>query len=260
MAQEYSAVIAAAGPAGRYGGIGQLKDKVGGKSVLCHSIDRFDEDDNCREIILVLSPEAREWVAGDPLTFASGKLAKVDGAGSRAASVAAGVRQASSELVVVQDGNRPNFSAGLLSAVLAVVKQDCGAAPGLPLGSGAAAFTPLDPAEAGKATEDFFGGARAEARIGNLAAFTAPGEFYAMQTPQAYHRDSYLAAVDRAGDALDGYLDDTALYLAAGYGVAVVAGHPGNIRVNTADDFNVLLKLMGGGQKKRKDKYGGLGW
>jgi len=74
MASSLSAVIAAAGAGRRYGGLGQLQDKVGGKSVLSHSLDVFEADEDCSEIILVVSAEVRAWIAGDPLTFASGKL------------------------------------------------------------------------------------------------------------------------------------------------------------------------------------------
>jgi len=264
MPVEYSAVITAAGAGSRYGGIKQLADKVGGKSVLCHSIDRFDLDEECLEIILVVSPAVREWIAGDPLTFASPKMKVVDGGATRAESVATGVRTATGSIVVIQDGNRPNTSEALLEKVKSAVQPERGSAPGLPLGSGAAYVTAIgdDSGTNGSQppADDLFGGGKSDSRVGDVTKHAPAGGLYALQTPQAYNRETFLKALDDAGDDLTGYLDDSAVYIAAGFKVAVVAGHPSNIRVTSADDYHLLLKVMGGGQKKRKDKYGGLGW
>jgi 2-C-methyl-D-erythritol 4-phosphate cytidylyltransferase len=258
-----SAIIAAAGSGSRFGGLEQLSEKVGGKSVLCHSIDVFEADDDCSEIIVVVSPAARQWIEGDPLTFARGKLEVVDGGDSRGESVANGVRAATGEVLAIHDGNRPNFDGGLLGILKASVRPGRGVAPALPAIDAAAYLTTIGETQTGNgesaAVGDVFGGDRADHRLGHLMEHVAGEELYLLQTPQLFYRDSYLKALAAVEDPAD-YDDDSALYIAGGFEVAVVAGRRGNIKVVAAEDLRLLLKLMGGGARKKKDKYGGLGW
>jgi len=264
MTNSLSAVIAAAGPASRFGGIEQLKTKVGGKSLLSHSIDRFEADDDCREVILVVSPEVREWIAGDPLTFASPKLKLVDGGESRAQSIAAGVRSASGELVALHDGNRPNFTDALLATLKSTVLPERGAAPGVAMHNAIVHLTTIgdtEPANGDRPpVEGLFGGKKADHRVGHVMEHVDQDGLYVLQTPQLYYRASFLHALDQVGAELESFNDDSALYLAAGYEVAVVPGWLGNIKAVTQTELSLLLKLMGGPSKKKKDKYGGLGW
>lgn len=264
MATSLSAVIAAAGAASRFGGLRQLQEKVGGKSVLSHSLDVFENDEDCSEIILVVSAEARAWIAGDPLTFASGKLKLIDGGDSRAESIAAGARAAQGELLALHDGNRPNFNEALLARLKATVLPERGAVPGLTLTDAAAHLTAIGDPESGNgsqpAVDELFGGKKTDHRLGHIMEHTDPAGLCLLQTPQLYHRQSFLKALDSLGDDLAAYADDSAVYLAGGFEVAVVPGLRGNLKVVTEADLRLLLKLMGGGTRKKKDRYGGLGW
>jgi 2-C-methyl-D-erythritol 4-phosphate cytidylyltransferase len=264
MATSISAVIAAAGPASRFGGIEQLRTKLGGKSLLSHSIDRFEADADCSEVVLVVSPAVREWIAGDPLTFASPKLKLVDGGETRAASIAAGVRQAAGEIVALHDGNRPNFTDNLLAALKATVLPERGAAPGVPMHNAIVHLTTIgdvEPANGDRpAVEDVFGGRKSDHRIGHVMEHIDDNGLYVLQTPQLFYRASFLAAIDKVGDDLTDFNDDSALYLAAGYEVAVVPGWLGNIKAVSQTELSLLTKLMGAPSRKKKDKYGGLGW
>jgi hypothetical protein len=73
-AAAYSAVLMAT--VERVGGMDGLllKEKLGGKSVLSHSLDRFDEDERCEAVVVLAAPAVWQWVTTDPLTFASAKL------------------------------------------------------------------------------------------------------------------------------------------------------------------------------------------
>lgn len=256
MPDGYSAIIAAGGANKRFGSLEKLKDKLGGKSVITHSLDAFDADPACGEVLLSVSREVREWIAGDPLTFASPKMKLLDGGPSRAESIALAARAAKSPVLVLQDASRPNFGEELLRRVLATVKPDCGAAPVRVLHDAVAQGAALDKS---RGQEESFLGPKADFRIGLLASHVPPSALYEVQTPQAYYRETYLKALTKAGAQLASYEDDSALYLAAGFQVALVSGRIGNIRIVTQDDLNFLHKLMGTTQKK-KDKYGGLGW
>jgi len=236
MPKTYSAVIAAAGSSSRFGA-NKLHEKVGGKAVLSHSLDVFDQDADCEEIIVVVSSKVREWIEGNPLVFSGPKLRLADGGDSRAESVAAGARSASAAYLAIHDAARPNFTEALVQKLLAAARPGQGCVPALPVADSIA-----------YATE------------GLLSSYPERSGLHAVQTPQVFERASYLQALDSAGPALAGYTDDASLYLAAGFSVATVPGLPGNIKLTTADDMQLLLKLMGGGERKSKDKYGGLGW
>lgn len=257
MADKYSAIIAAGGSGSRFGHGGPLKEKVGGKSVLSHSLDMFESAPECAEILICASRSVREWIAGDPLTFACEKFKLLDAQPTRAESVAAAARAAQSPLLVIQDGSRPNAGEELLKRVLASVTPDCGAAPARLLADAVIFGKAKDSAASG--AKDSFLGPKADYRIALLDTVAAAGTLYETQSPQAYFRESYLRAVDKAGVQLAGYADDAALYAAAGSAVALVAGRLGNLKVVTPEDLNLLHKLMDSTPKK-KDKYGGLGW
>ena len=264
MASSLSAVIAAAGQASRFGGLEQLKVKVGGKSLLCHSIDTFEADEDCVEVILAVGPEARAWIASSPLTFASPKLKLVDGGETRADSIAAGVRAAAGEIVALHDGNRPNFGAPLLAKLKATVLPERGAVPAVAMHNAVAYVTAIGDTESGNGdrppVDPLFGARKADHRIGHIMEHSDNAALYVLQTPMLFNRASFIKALDHAGDNLADYTDDSALYMAAGYEVAVVPGRLGNIKAVTDAELGLLLKLMGAGTKKKKDKYGGLGW
>jgi 2-C-methyl-D-erythritol 4-phosphate cytidylyltransferase len=259
-----SAVIAAAGSATRFGGIDQLKEKIGGKSVLSHALDIFEADEDCIEVIVAASPEVRSWIKGDPLTFASGKLKLMDGGATRAESVALAVRAAAGEIVAIHDGNRPNCGAGLLDKLKATVLPERGAVPGVPLTDACAYITSIGDGQPvngdGPAVDGIFGGKRSDHRLGHVMDHASGEGLHILQSPQLYYRMSFLQALDAVGVDLPGYDGDAELYIAGGFEVAAVPGAWGNIRIVSQADLRLLTKLMGGSKAKKKDRYGGLGW
>jgi len=260
--EQYSAIIAAAGEGRRFGKDEKLKEKLSGKSVLSQSLDRFDEDDACIQVIVAASQRVREWIAGDPLTFASGKLKVIAGGESRIESVQKALTEAQAPIVVIQDGSRPNWNNALLQRVLSAVKPEIGAVPGIALKDPPAYVTAIGETESSNgdtATDDFFG-ARADHRVGHVMEHPDPSGLYILQTPQAYYRESLEKALKAAKEDLADYADYSALYIGGGFEVAVVPGLLGNLKLVTSDDMAHLNRLMGGGARKKKDKYGGLGW
>ncbi|MCC7477123.1 2-C-methyl-D-erythritol 4-phosphate cytidylyltransferase [bacterium] len=267
MVVTYSAVLAAAGAGRRFGG-NKLREKVGGKAVLSHSLDLFDSDEDCQEIILVVSAELREWIEGNPLIFSSPKLKLVDGGTTRAESTAAGVRSASARIVAIHDAARPNVGEELLARLKAAVQPECGAVPGLPLSDTlayAAGPAPED-APAEPAADDWLAPKKKQS-LPQISGHPQRGGLYLIQTPQLFYRDSYLEALSRLSSdtgalSLDAgsFTDDSSLYHAAGYKVSIVEGRSANLKLTTAEDLKLLHKLMGTSEKKGKDRYGGLGW
>jgi 2-C-methyl-D-erythritol 4-phosphate cytidylyltransferase len=259
MADKYSAIIPAGGASTRFGSPDKLKEKVGGKSVISHSMDLFDADPDCEVMLIAASQYVREWISGDPLTFASPKMKLVEAGPSRAESVRNAALAAATPVLVIQDASRPNSGEELLGRVLATVQPKLGAAAARRVYDAVAGGAAKEQAGGKSSTVDSFLGPKADYRMAALGEHIASGALYELQTPQAYYRESYLAAVEHAGAKLASFEDDSALYRSAGFDVALVAGRLGNLRVVTADDLHLLYKLMGSPTKK-KDKYGGLGW
>jgi 2-C-methyl-D-erythritol 4-phosphate cytidylyltransferase len=262
MAISYSAIVAAGGSSSRFGA-NKLREKLGGKSVISHSLDLFDNDDDCEEIILAAGPDTRAWIDGNPLLFASPKLKVVPGGASRAESVANAVQQAEARYLAIHDAARPNVHEDLLARVKGAVQPGRGAVPGLALSDTLAYGEESGPAQA---SEDFFSSAKAPP-LARITGHPQRSGLYIIQTPQFFERESYLAALtpyadDTGGLSADfaGFTDDSSLYVAAGHTVVIVQGAPGNIKITTPAELSLLQKLMGGPEKKSKDRYGGLGW
>src|SRR5687768_14650962 len=188
----YSAIIAAGGSGTRYGG-NKLREKVGGKAVLSHSLDKFGDDEDCSEVILCAGPEVREWIEANPLVFSGSKLRVVDGGASRAESVRSGVEVATGATLAIHDGARPNFSADLLAALKRAVSPGVGAVPAIAV-SDTLAY--VDATGETKAETDFFGKAVTTKTAGSIRSYADRENIFAVQTPQFFDAATYKEALD----------------------------------------------------------------
>ena len=256
---EFSAVILAGGRAGRFGGTELYREKLGGKSLLSHSIDLCDSLDDCREVIVSVSREIRQWIEGDVLTFSSNRMKLVDAASDRQASALAAANAASAELIVILDGNRPYVNEELLQRVLREASAGTGCAPCLDCTDPPASRGEELSADSGET--DFFGAKKSDSYARRLLAGNLPAaDAILLQHPQAYNRADYIAKAGAAGDTAR-FSDDTEIYMAGGGDIMLVPGRHGNFRIVSHGDLQIMQKIMGGPSKKKKDgKYGGLGW
>lgn len=258
VAAEYSAIIyAVQDTPGAWGSY--LEEKMGGKAVLNHSIDTFDDDASCAEILIVPDAPTREWIGGNPLSFASPKQRVMPLGKTRAESVHHAVAEARKSVVVIHDALRPNFGAELLARLLAAAEKEEAVAAAWPdSGPQVELKAAAGGGEKLKQPEGFFG-PRAEQRLGHAGQRFAGGTLWTVQYPQAFRRESYLRAAEKAGKSLSRYTDDSEMVAAGGCQVALVRGRLENIRLSGQDELRLLQKLLGTPPKK-KDKYGGLGW
>lgn len=256
---EFSAVILAGGRASRFGSIDLYREKLGGKSLLCHCIDMCDAQENCREIIVSVSPELRSWIESDVLTFSSTKMQLTSALASRQASALAAARLATAERIAIFDGNRPYISEELLDRVLREAAPGTGSAPCLDCTDSPARRGAQISADSGAV--DFFGARKVGAYQRHLLDRHLDAESAVLlQAPQAYLRSDYIEKLEQLGD-LARFHDDSEAYLAGGGDIALVEGRHGNFRVVSRGDLGIIQKIMGGPAKKKKDgKYGGLGW
>jgi 2-C-methyl-D-erythritol 4-phosphate cytidylyltransferase len=257
MDTSYSAIIYAVEEISAAWG-GMLQEKLGGKAVLNHSLDIFEDDPHCAEMLVLADPRTREWISGNPLEFASAKMRVLSAADTRGLSLAQAAQAAQHKLLVLHDAQRPNFGAELLLRVLLTVKPGQGAVPATRAGHTLGLGVALAGAKQQAVDENLLG-PKADHRMAQYAGTCATVQTYSIQTPQAYLRAEYLHAVERAQDGVAQYTDDTELLHADGLSIALVRGRWENLRLDGADELRILQKLMGAGPKK-KEKYTGLGW
>jgi 2-C-methyl-D-erythritol 4-phosphate cytidylyltransferase len=254
--QAYTAVVDAR--LGRAPGVDGLllKEKLGGKSVLSHSLDRFDDDGRCSGIVVLAAEAVKEWIAGDPLTFASGKLRLVDDALGLAAAVAA----AQEPVTVLQEGWRPNWQPALLDSLLRQWQPGRGVLPvealAGPLVQGAAGGAA--PAAEAASVQDFFGGGAPQpaSPLQHVAEFIPTRHLGLLETPQVYATRELRGAL-AAHPAAPGAPEACH---AAGVPLLLVPARAHNIAIRDGDGLHLLRRLLGEPKKGGKDRYGGLGW
>lgn len=105
---DYSAIVVAAGTGERSGlGYNKVLSKLGDSTVIEQSVSKFIEDDDCKEIILVVKKEEQEDFEHilniDKVIYAYGGATRSD-------SVYSGLSMANSEYVMIHDGARPYLS------------------------------------------------------------------------------------------------------------------------------------------------------
>lgn len=104
----FSTIIVAAGSARRTGlGYNKIFYKIHGKTLLEYSLANFLEDDDFKEIIIVLSKEDLHEVRK---LFSDPKIKYVIGGSTRQKSVFNGLSLVNEEYVFIHDGARPNIS------------------------------------------------------------------------------------------------------------------------------------------------------
>ncbi|MCB1187895.1 2-C-methyl-D-erythritol 4-phosphate cytidylyltransferase [bacterium] len=256
---EFSAIVLAGGKASRFGGTDVYKEKLGGKSMLSHSIDLCEAHEHCREVLVSVSPAIRSWIECDVLTFSGSKMKLVDAQADRQSSALAAARLASSDLLVVLDGNRPYSGDELLERVLREAAEGTGCAPCLDCTDPPASRGDKVAGDGGDT--DFFGAKKTDSYARSMLRGNLPAaEAVLLQHPQAFLREDYISKAEAAGD-LARFSDDSEVFMAGGGDIVLVPGRSGNFRVVSHDDLRIMQKIMGGPSKKKQDgKYGGLGW
>ncbi|HEY2804903.1 MAG TPA: 2-C-methyl-D-erythritol 4-phosphate cytidylyltransferase [Gemmatimonadales bacterium] len=215
-------IIVAAGRGARIAGGGEPKQyrEIAGVRMLLRAIRPFAAHPRVGPIVVVLPADAAaqppSWLA--PLL--SDRLSVTAGGEERQQSVANGLARlpAAVKLVLVHDAARPFVDAGIIDRVLQVASLGAAAVPAVPL------------ADTIKETD-----------TAGLVVRTVPRErLVAVQTPQAFPRQMLETAHQRAGgDGKSPATDDATLCERLGHPVRVVAGNPRNIKITTAEDFEL---------------------
>lgn len=162
--------------------------------------------------------EARVLFGGRPdLVFAVGGETRQD-------SVASGLDEISSDLVVVHDGARPFASADLVRSVIQAVGDN----------DGAIAAMPSD--ETLKRVED-----------GSIVETVDRSHLWRAHTPQVFKTDVLRSAHEQARSERFIGTDDASLLERYGGAVSVVASPRSNIKLTYPEDFALAEAILRGG-------------
>jgi 2-C-methyl-D-erythritol 4-phosphate cytidylyltransferase/2-C-methyl-D-erythritol 2,4-cyclodiphosphate synthase len=202
------------------GGADKLSALVAGRSVLRWSIESLAAAPEIADIIVV-APAHREAELREADWLRRLGARVVSGGRRRQDSVAAGVRAARADIVLVHDAARPFVSPALVARVVAGAQRHGAVIPALPV------------VDALKRVAD--------GRISGTAERTG---LVRAQTPQAARRDLLLAAVEAHATGPEELPDEAELLARHGVDVHVVEGEAANIKVTHPEDLALARRMV----------------
>ncbi|HEY0003884.1 MAG TPA: 2-C-methyl-D-erythritol 4-phosphate cytidylyltransferase [Pyrinomonadaceae bacterium] len=223
------AIIAAAGQGKRMGGRRAKQFlELAGTPIIIHTLKRFEQCAAIQEIILVLPAQDAAGFLALAGRYHLRKLARVvPGGASRAESVWRGlqsVRAATAEIIAVHDGVRP-FVTGEEIAQTVRAAQKCGAA-----------------ILCAPATDTI-----KEVRDGLVQRTLPRKALRHALTPQCFRYELLMKAYKQAKDLSAETTDDSSLVERLNQPVAVVEGHPRNIKLTRPEDIALAETLLKSG-------------
>jgi 2-C-methyl-D-erythritol 4-phosphate cytidylyltransferase len=213
------AIIVAAGSGSRF-----RSDKpkqfleINGRSVLAHTIGRFESAPSVDSIVIVL---AADHVADFDHSGFSKVIAVVAGGETRADSVLRGLKEAKddAEIIAVHDGARPLVTVHEIEATIEMAKE-----------TGAACLV-------APVTDTI-----KSVRGGEIAATLDRDKLRRALTPQAFKTHLLCAAFENAD--LAAATDECYLVEKLGHPIAVVEGSPRNIKITHPEDLVLAEALL----------------
>lgn len=125
----YCAIVLAAGSGKRTGlNFNKVLYPYQGRPILDYSLDVFEADDECKEIIVVVAEHEIEEMKQQ---FMRSKTKFVIGGNERQDSVFNGLQQTSQPYVLIHDGARPFVSANLIERIKTALQDHRAVVPGV---------------------------------------------------------------------------------------------------------------------------------
>ena len=219
-----SAIILAAGNSTRFGAVNKLEVNLCGKTVLEHTINCFLQSKYIDEVIIVAKSTTIENIRSFYAPFSRVKF--VEGGVSRNESSLIGVKNATSELVLVHDGARPFIDdETIVNCIDALEKYDAVAA-------------------AVKATDTI----KLCDENGVVRSTTNRALTWQTQSPQAFRRNVYLKAYSSLDPNDPRLTDDCMVMELNNIPVKLIESKKNNIKITTRDDIvlaEAIAKDMG---------------
>ena len=212
-----AALIVAAGRGSRAGGAEPKQwQRVTGKPVIDHTLERFTKNSRIDRIMVVLHQDDMDLLKSTDCEV-------TQGGASRDASVRNGLDALAAnppDQVLIHDVARPALGDDVIERVLDALEDYPAAAPGLPV------------------TDALWRGAN-----GTVTGGCSREGLYRAQTPQGFHFDAILKA-HHANNAPAA--DDVEVARRAGLEVAIVDGDERNLKITRSEDFaRAALALKG---------------
>jgi len=239
-----SVIIAAAGQGRRFlaaearaterGPLEQQPSKafvpLAGKPVVAHAVACFAGMPSITEILVAVSPEAREWVEAHADALGADKerrLKIVTGGSDRAESVALALEASDpgTELVAVHDAVRPLIRRAVVEEAMRVAVEHGAAVVGRPVD-------------------------HTVKRVGEDRRVTETVQRHGLwvaQTPQVFRREILMGAYRRRHEVVGPITDDAQLVGALGFEVMMVLGEAVNLKITTPEDLRICEAVLAAG-------------
>ena len=211
-----SAIIPAAGSGERFGEEKQFK-LLSGRPLFFHTLKLFLQSDYIDEIIVAVPSANVDSTHRDVLSMSAGKPVKVVAGGTRRQdSVKNGidVSDSDSTLVCIHDAARPFVTENLIQRSISACEFADGAVVGIP----------------SKDTVKF-------SENGLVKETLDREKIWLAQTPQCFHKNKLLQALDHAETENLTGTDESALMEAMGFSIKLVEGDSNNFKITTKDDW-----------------------
>jgi len=208
------------------GGQDKLAAPIAGRPLLRWTVEAFAAAPQVSGLVVVAA-EQRLSELGSARWLGSLGARLVAGGQRRQDSVAAGVRAASADIVLVHDAARPLVTGELIGRVIDGVREFGAAIPVLP------------EVDALKRLEG-------PAEGGTIVGGVERSGLFRAQTPQGARRDVLIAAIDRHAGGTQAFSDEAELLARDGVVVATVVGEASNIKVTLPEDLALARRLAGG--------------
>jgi 2-C-methyl-D-erythritol 4-phosphate cytidylyltransferase/2-C-methyl-D-erythritol 2,4-cyclodiphosphate synthase len=219
------AVIVAAGPGTRLGSsVPKPFLELAGVSLVVRAVRAMTACPGVDGAVVVLAEDQMASPRESAVRAEPSVLAVVPGGSTRMRSVLAGVEAADAEIVLVHDAARPFVEPPVVAAVLEAARRHGAAVPAVPISDTV----------------------KADDGSGFVAATVDRASLRLAQTPQGARRGVLLEALRRA--VREGFeaTDDAQAIERAGFGVALVAGDPRNVKITSPEDWDRAVRRTDG--------------
>ena len=219
-----SAIIVAAGSSARMGNSDKLFLTFGAKPVILHTLLCYQAAQSIDEIIVV-AKKARHREIHD-LSQQNGVrkvTAIVEGGADRNASVRNAICAVNPkcQYVAIADGARPLTDPKDIDKVSAAARKHGAAILGVPAKDTVKQLSP----------------------DGKIATSPPRETLLQAQTPQTFHKETYIQLSDRAMAQRLSVTDDSSIFEAFGHQVTAVIGSYKNIKITTPEDIQIAKAL-----------------
>ena len=204
------------------GGEDKSDASIEGRPALRWAVDAMRGAIAVRRIIVVTAADrlndlqGRSWLADAAVTVIAGGARRQD-------SVAAGVRAADADVVLVHDAARPLATSGLIDRVAQAAATHGAAIPVLPVINSLKQVTD-----------------------GQVTATADRSRLFRAQTPQGARRELLAAAIDAFADGPELFGDEQELLARHGIPVVTVPGEPAALKITEPLDLDIVRALAHG--------------